>query len=101
MWVLYLNDMRSPKIQMLTPVARAETKEQLQAFVKRETVELYREDQGPAWPEGAFWGKTFRKGGLLEWCNQPSEHDESYHYRDMDVIVREFLAEQCRIPEVG
>lgn len=71
MWVLCLNDMRSPKIEILQPVARAETKEALKAFLDREKVEGYKDGQ---------WGKGYRAGGPLEWFNAPYDSDEHHHF---------------------
>lgn len=62
MFVLELNDMRSSKIEHLNPVARAESKEALLAFMEVEKVEPYKDGQ---------WGKCFKKGGWLEWYNPP------------------------------
>lgn len=75
MWVLMLNDMRAPKIEMLEPVARAESKEALQAFIDHEKVEPYRDGQ---------WGKTYRQGGPLEWKNAPYLFDEDSHFINLD-----------------
>ena len=61
MWILRLNDMRSPRIEIMSNAARAESLKDLQALVERETVQPYRGDDG--------WGKAFRKGGPLEWFN--------------------------------
>lgn len=66
MWILQLNDMRSPKSEILTAVAKAETKEALLAFLARETVEIYQDYQ---------WSKAFRLGGPLEWFNPTSNLD--------------------------
>ena len=62
MWVLKLNDMRFPKIEMFETVAKAERPEKLQAWMVLEKVADYRDGQ---------WGKAFRKGGPLEWYNEP------------------------------
>lgn len=105
MWVLLLNDMRAPHYEHVEPVACAETKEELEQFVKDETVELYKTDNEGRVPEtppsvsakldlstgemsmgdislgsthgsNAKWCKTFRHGGPLEWFNKPS--DDNY-----------------------
>lgn len=60
MWVLALNDMRSPKGETLDHIVKAETKEALVAFLESEKVEIYYD--GP-------WAKSYRAGGLLEWKN--------------------------------
>jgi hypothetical protein len=76
MWILRLNDMRSSNVEILSPAARASTKEDLVAFLKTEKVEGYRDGQ---------WGKGFRAGGPLEWFNQPFlPHDEHLHFVDVD-----------------
>ncbi len=89
MWVLMLNDMRSSKAEILEAVAKAETKEQLEAFIERERVEPYsdpienpREDTAyAAFPKS--WGKTFRKGGPLEWYNPPFRSYIERHFIDV------------------
>ena len=68
MWVLQLNDMRASQIEIVHPVARAETREALQAFMDRERVEPYNDER---------WGKSFRQGGPLEWCNPPFSGDRA------------------------
>lgn len=60
-FVLILNDMRDPKIEMLTEVARARTKIELEDMLINESVDFYKDGQ---------WSKTFRKGGPLEWFNK-------------------------------
>lgn len=62
-WVLLLNDMRSPKVEIQTAVVKAETREELEVFLQSERVEPYRTDDR--------WGKCFRQGGPLEWFNLP------------------------------
>ncbi len=63
MWILRLNDMRTPKIEIMQSVVRAETKEEIASFIENETVERYTDDN---------WDKSFRKGGILEWFNPPN-----------------------------
>jgi len=103
MWVLLMNDMRMAHFEDVVPAACAETKEELEQFVKDETVELYKTDnQGRVPPtppdvkagvdvrtgelhiEGhmgdvhmsnAKWCKTFRHGGPLEWFNKTHDLD--------------------------
>jgi len=105
MWVLLLNDMRWAHYEETAPVACAETKEELEQFVKDETVELYKTDNQGRMPptppsvkaemslvsgevavtdidlgdvhgSNAKWAKTFRHGGPLEWYNKP--YDDNY-----------------------
>jgi len=71
--------MRSPKIEYLNNVCRAETKEALKAFIEREKVEGYSDGEA----ENSFnrkWGKSFRKGGPLEWFNPPLDFQEGAHF---------------------
>jgi hypothetical protein len=67
MYILQLNDMRSSQIEITSPVARAETREELEAFIERERVETYKDGQ---------WSKSFRQGGPLEWRNPPWGFEE-------------------------
>lgn len=64
MFILQLNDMRDPKIEMMTLVACATSSEQLLELMTSESVETYQDGQ---------WGKTFRKDGPLEWYNRPTD----------------------------
>ena len=66
MWILRLNDMRTPKIEIMQTVVRAETKEEIQSFLESETVESYKDDN---------WRKSFRKNGPLEWFNPPTGYE--------------------------
>src|SRR5208282_1970651 len=61
MWVLQLNPMTA-NAERVVPVACAETREQLQAFMNEQAVEPYQDGQ---------WGKVFRQGSMLEWYNPP------------------------------
>jgi hypothetical protein len=67
MYVLQLNDMRASNIENVQPRFRADTPEELEAFMQAEKVEPYREDN---------WAKIFRKDGPLEWCNLPFNFDQ-------------------------
>lgn len=61
MWILQLNPMKG-RAEDIAPIAWANTKEELEEFLKVESVEPYREDR---------WYKVYRKGGPLEWMNAP------------------------------
>jgi len=70
MWILLLNDMRATtNIENLEPVCKAETREELESFLQRETVPGYFDGQ---------WGKNFKKGGPLEWYNPPFSGDQHF-----------------------
>ncbi len=85
MWVLQLKDMRNIRIEHpATPVIRAETKEELEVFLKQEKGERYQDGQ---------WGKTFRKDGLLEWFNDTSSDPEAF----VDVGDADIWAERARV----
>lgn len=66
MFILQLNDMRASNVENLFPVARFETKENLEQFLEREKVEKYEEKN---------WIKAYRKDGPLEWYNPPYSFD--------------------------
>lgn len=68
MFVLQLNDMRASNVENLSPVARAETIEELQRFLDNEKVEYYNDDR---------WRKSYRQGGPLEWYNSPFTGDQA------------------------
>ena len=84
-WILFLNHMRDAKVEMLQPVARAISREALEAFVARERVEPYSEPC--EWAAHGSWGKVFRKGGPLEWHNPPLDWQSEVHYRRVAVLV--------------
>jgi hypothetical protein len=70
MWILALNDMRSPQIEIMTNICRADTEEELRALVEREKVAPYKD---------GHWRKIYRKGGPLEWFNAPSQFDTNFY----------------------
>lgn len=107
-WILILNDMRG-RCEDMRPVARAETKEALVAFMERErepwedTGEKHQlhDTDSEARVRGPFveripsyrWNKTFRKGGPLEWFNPPfGDSPENF----WNVGTEEDFAEQGR-----
>jgi hypothetical protein len=67
LYLLRLNDMRSPQIEIMTDICVG-THRDLKEFIQNETDAPYT-DRGGSRP----WHKTFRKGGPLEWFNPPSE----------------------------
>jgi hypothetical protein len=88
MFILQLNDIRSPKYETLTPVARADSVQELIQLMELEKVERYFEDP---------WNKDFRKGSSLEWFNPPKGevHTDGSPYI-LDVGDAERWAEQAR-----
>lgn len=68
MFVLFLNHMTG-SYENSVAIARAGSREALEALLVRERVEPYRDGN---------WSKTFRRGGPLEWFNAhdriPNEH---------------------------
>lgn len=89
MFVLQLNDMRRSNVGILTPVARAKTKEELEQFMKQEQVEDYRDGLGR-------WRKYFRKDGPLEWFNKPLS---KYCLRSISHIID--VGTKTEWPEIG
>ncbi len=66
MWILRLNDMRAANIENVQAIFRAETNEQIEAFLEKESVPQYRDGQ---------WQKYYRKDGPLEWFNPASGYE--------------------------
>jgi hypothetical protein len=75
MWILRLNDMRSSKIEILTTIGYAETKEALKNFLQSNSTTGYREEDK--------WWKVYKKGSILEWYNAPYDSDDMYHFVDI------------------
>ncbi len=110
MFVLKLNDMRSPRVEILASVFRAATKEELVSYLQSQLVEGYSDDgehrvlhhsdavaQAAGGlvldpPSGHRWHKAFKQGGPLEWYNAPMPHNEHEHF--VDVISRETFLER-------
>lgn len=84
MWILQLNDMRE-KADFVKPVVRAETKEELEALIERETIDTYQDGE---------YGKCFKEGSLLEWCNPPVEQIGQPY---LNVQDEEIWAERARV----
>lgn len=76
MFILQLNDIRTP-VEQLTPVARAETAEELFGLMDQEKAEFY-DDMHLGNP----CKKAFRRSGPLEWFNPPKGevHDKDQPY---------------------
>ena len=68
-WLLRMNRMTDPKVELMTNVALAESKEALKSYVEKEKVEPYTDGE---------WHKIFRKDGPLEWFNAPMFDEESF-----------------------
>ncbi len=88
MWVLMLNDMRSAHVEALQPVACASTKAELEALIRKETVDPYktgndhvrRPTLGDCHGSNQTWSKSFRQDGPLEWFNQPFDPQTDRHF---------------------
>ena len=83
MWILRLNDMRSSQIQDMTDVCRGDSIGEFLALLGSETVVPYTEPRSGS----MFWGKTFRKGGPLEWFNRPDSIHLSNHFEEVPVLT--------------
>lgn len=68
LYKLMTNDMRSVKVEFRECVAIGRSKEALMAFEKFERVDPYTDKERHD-GRGSFWGKNYRQGGPLEWCN--------------------------------
>jgi hypothetical protein len=97
MYVLMLNDMRRPKIEMLEPVARAHTKEALERHLSSHLTTPYMDD--------GRWRKVFTKGSSLEWFNEPYGPESYVHVgTEEDYLSRareEYRSKVLSIPEVS
>lgn len=89
MMILQLNPMTA-NYERLTAVARAETREALEAFLLSEKVEPYSDSDGESMCGGRL-NKSFRKGGPLEYFNPP-DRNECF----VEVGTAEDWAEQAR-----
>lgn len=74
MWILMLNDIRAAQVENLTPVARAETREELVNLMVREIVRKYKDGQ---------WHKSYRADGPLEWYNPPYNFEVYKHVQNI------------------
>jgi hypothetical protein len=76
-YILALNDMRSPNIENTTPVAIADSREDLVLWI---TAQFHgpRDENGerPTWKDGQ-WVKRFKQGSELEWYNPPYDPAKS------------------------
>jgi hypothetical protein len=60
-YALLLNDMRSPNIENISVIRVSDDKQEL--------IDWYKEQEAEQpWRDGK-WGKHFKKGSELEWCN--------------------------------
>lgn len=85
-WVLCLNDMRSPNFEKLQPVIWSDDVGALKALLDRERVTPYLENYVNGYGESLTWGKSFRRGGPLEWCNPPGRDTRPNFVPVTDVI---------------
>lgn len=92
MWILLLNDMRSGKIEQLSPIVKADSKEKLKAFIESQKVAHYKTPtqrfvDGPKGIGSEIvnydYQKGFAQGGPLEWYNGPSAFNENLHFVDL------------------
>lgn len=88
MFILFLNDVRSPKVGDMTAVCRSETKQALKDLIARETAAPYRDRVAPPGTPSYVYVKSFRKGGPLEWYNPPSDNPdyERGHFKHMQPL---------------
>lgn len=86
LWVLCLNDMRSAHFERLQPVTWSPDVGALKALLERERVEPYLDDRVNDYGESLIWGKSFRRGGPLEWCNPPGRDERPHFVPITDVI---------------
>jgi len=90
--------MRGPKSEILEPAFRADTREELVAFLARERVDPYRDGR---------WGKVYRQGGPLEWFNEPMGFEEERAFVEIDIeaavanFLKRIAVQMNLVPHVG
>jgi len=104
MFILQLNDMRQP-MEQLSPVARADTAEELFALMDREKCDQYDDQNG-----GKVYRKLFKRDGPLEWFNPPKgevhDKDQPYIMRVgtldewVEMVRKDYEAQVMSIPHV-
>lgn len=67
-WILQLNNMRDPKIEISRIVAISDSREKLENWYNEQKTEAWTDESEP----GKKWGKSFKKGSELEWYNPVS-----------------------------
>lgn len=74
---LLLNNMTSPKIEILDLAAWAFSKEELEQLLEKERVPHYHEDG---------YSKNFCKGSILEWYNPPFDNPYRIEWVEESVL---------------
>lgn len=77
MWLLQLNPV-TDRFERLDLVARADSKEALDEFLKAQTVETYMDGQ---------FRKNFKKDGPLEWYNPP-DRDYCFFEESLAAVIQ-------------
>ena len=95
-WVLFMNDMRG-RAENTVPIFRADTREELESILIKERVDPYVDTGGhtiihntdtiarwagesvPVVIKEYRWHKIYRKGGPLEWFNEPGVYGGIRH----------------------
>lgn len=72
-WVLTLNHMKHPKIEMMSNVAIA--------YDKQVLINWYEEQKCPTYKDGDYH-KSFKKGSKLEWYNPMNSTQEENNYEE-------------------
>jgi hypothetical protein len=76
---LYMNDMRSPKIEHSNLVCWSRSRAALEKLLKDERCEPYKDERVPFLGIGpSHWSKNHRKGGPLEWYNPLQSYSPEY-----------------------
>ena len=95
MWLLRLNDMRSSKIENLQNVCVAESKEELESFLKSQEAEPYNDTGSNSIHGNSYtYRKSYKKGGPLEWYNKPYDFQIEKHLFSMESYTK--YCEQLR-----
>jgi hypothetical protein len=85
--------MRASRVEALSEVAFANTREELVEFLGEQHVGHYRDDDR--------WNKVYRKGGPLEWFNPPFRLEVAFVRRNLDNLdpgLHDARKEPCAYP---
>lgn len=99
MFILVLNPMRG-RAEEQRMVARAETREELIEFYRRERCEPYSDTEQGGYREGHEWRRFFRAGGPLAWFNKLEDEEgfepDYFGHGIVPIMTEEEAAEAAR-----
>jgi hypothetical protein len=97
LYALYLNDMRKPKIEILSLNAISLSKDKLIAWIEEQKGEPYSDDGENSFGQTTF-NKVFKKGSALEWFNPCQTYDTEVSFTGDG--IREYWECSEEIPRI-